>query len=579
MRHSGAALLAFLVALGWSVPAFCDEIHDAAKNGDLAKVQELLKKNPSLASSKDNYGLTPLHWAAVNGNKALAELLLANKAEVNATNASGATPLHAAAMTGHETVAELLLANKAEVNAKNYDGLTPLYLAAMEGHKAVAERLLANKAEVNARDSKYGASPLYVAAAKGHRDLVELLLKNKADANAKANNGTTPLHAAAEHGFRDIVELLLANGADVRARGNQGAAPLDLAAAQGHKDVVELLHQHGAQEATAGVSAAAPAGAGATPAPAAILVAAQSGDLMKLKALLKDSPDLVLSRDKNGATPLHLAGGYGHKDLVELLLASKAEVNAKDNSGTTPLYFAALYGHADVAKLLIANKADVNARDSHGQTPLHGASLMGHRDVAELLLVHHADINARADNGTTPLHAAAAGQFLLGNKSEASKEQIELIRLLLANKADPSLEDHYNASPLGFALLAGNLAAAREIANALRYEILSVADDRVITGKDWQEVFHCRDLCEVGMSLNVGSPPVMMMISSSGHMSGNLRPTGFEGVVKIGEVLLRGTCEYVYAAGGDSLSGIRVKRGALIAYPSRATRSEAGAKE
>ncbi len=73
-----------LVALVWSSLAFCGEIHDAAQNGDLAKVKALLKANPDLVSSKDTNGMTPLHCAAVKGHKDVAELLLANKAEVNA---------------------------------------------------------------------------------------------------------------------------------------------------------------------------------------------------------------------------------------------------------------------------------------------------------------------------------------------------------------------------------------------------------------------------------------------------------------------------------------------------------------
>jgi hypothetical protein len=32
-----------LIALPWSAPVFCSDIHDAAKSGDLAKVQALLK--------------------------------------------------------------------------------------------------------------------------------------------------------------------------------------------------------------------------------------------------------------------------------------------------------------------------------------------------------------------------------------------------------------------------------------------------------------------------------------------------------------------------------------------------------
>ena len=63
--------------------------------------------------------------------------------------------------------------------------------------------------------------------------------------------------------------------------------------------------------------------------------AARDGDLEKVKALLKDNPDLVFSKDTNGTTPLHWAAINGHKDVASLLLANKAAVNAKDNSGNT----------------------------------------------------------------------------------------------------------------------------------------------------------------------------------------------------------------------------------------------------
>src|ERR1017187_8938103 len=62
--------------------------------------------------------------------------------------------------------------------------------------------------------------------------------------------------------------------------------------------------------------------------------AAAGGDLEKVRALLKGNPDLVSSKDDNyGATPLHRAAQKGHKEVVELLLDSKAQVNAKDNYG------------------------------------------------------------------------------------------------------------------------------------------------------------------------------------------------------------------------------------------------------
>jgi ankyrin repeat protein len=130
-----------LVALAWSGLAFCGEIHDAARDGDLAKVKALLKVNPDLVFSTDTrLGATPLHFAASMGSKNIAELLLANKADVNAKAKDGRTPLHLAAQLGHKDVVELLLANNASVDAKA-DGSTPLHLAALEGHEDVVELL------------------------------------------------------------------------------------------------------------------------------------------------------------------------------------------------------------------------------------------------------------------------------------------------------------------------------------------------------------------------------------------------------------------------------------------------------
>jgi hypothetical protein len=67
---------------------------------------------------------------------------------------------------------------------------------------------------------------------------------------------------------------------------------------------------------------------------------AEVGDLTKVKALLKDNPELVSSKGDVGETPLHVAAKYCGKDMVELLLANKADVNAKSEFDWTPLHAA-----------------------------------------------------------------------------------------------------------------------------------------------------------------------------------------------------------------------------------------------
>src|SRR5665213_1074223 len=101
------------------------EIHDAALHGDLGKVKVLLKANPDLVFSKDSGGDTPLHLAAMKGQKDVAELLLANKPDSNATYTDASTPLPLAAMSGYTAVVELLLALAADINSKDRAGSTP----------------------------------------------------------------------------------------------------------------------------------------------------------------------------------------------------------------------------------------------------------------------------------------------------------------------------------------------------------------------------------------------------------------------------------------------------------------------
>jgi TonB family protein len=83
--------------------------------------------------------------------------------------------------------------------------------------------------------------------------------------------------------------------------------------------------------------------------------AARNGDFQKIKALLKENPELVSIKDEYGYTPLHLAARKGQKDAVEMLLANKAEINAKTLMGITPLDMAAWDGYKGIEELLRQN--------------------------------------------------------------------------------------------------------------------------------------------------------------------------------------------------------------------------------
>ncbi len=478
----------------WVSLAFGGEIHDAAFMGDLQKVKALLKDNPELISSKDHLGKTPLHCAAEEGHKNVAELLLAKGADVNAKTDYGLTPLHEAAWHSHKDMAKLLLANKADVNAKAKDGDTPLHYAVVEANKDVAKLLLANKAEYT----------IFEVAAIGDVERVKALLKANPDlVFSKDEHNRTPLHMAARCGLKDIVELLLANKAeytifDVAAIGDverakallkanpdlvfskdeDGRTPLRTAVAAGHTDMARLLLANKADVNTKAKD-------GDTP-----LHDAVSNKVM-VELLLANGADANIN--ENGWTPLHVAARCGSKDIVELLLANKADVNVKASQGQTPLFEAA---NKDVAKSLLAHKAEANAKDNDGDTPLHYAVLRN-THVAALLLANKAEVNAAAKDGSTPLHKAAehgykdVAALLLANKAEvnaaakdgstplhnaAEQGYKDMADLLVAHKADVNARAKDGKTPLHKAAEHGyTVVADLLLARTAEYTIFDVA--------------------------------------------------------------------------------------------------------
>ncbi|MCX7018306.1 MAG: ankyrin repeat domain-containing protein [Candidatus Sumerlaeota bacterium] len=80
---------------------------DAAKNGNVSAVQQLLEKGIS-PKTKDEAGRSPLHLAVANGHQRTAEIILQHGAEINTADNAGKTPLDLAEAGGHTALANFL---------------------------------------------------------------------------------------------------------------------------------------------------------------------------------------------------------------------------------------------------------------------------------------------------------------------------------------------------------------------------------------------------------------------------------------------------------------------------------------
>lgn len=112
------------------VPAMNEQpIHHAARLGQRADVERILRADPKQRDVTTAYGSTPLHVAALNPDPGPLQALIAAGANPNARDSEGATPLHMAAYATRTKHAELLLQAGADPLLKTNIGRDVLSMA------------------------------------------------------------------------------------------------------------------------------------------------------------------------------------------------------------------------------------------------------------------------------------------------------------------------------------------------------------------------------------------------------------------------------------------------------------------
>lgn len=169
-------LLILSIFLGFSLVLAQEKaksIFDIARNGSVAEVKELMKKDPN---------------------------------SINETNESGFSPLILACYRGNTEVAKFLIDHVKDLNYKSQEG-TALAGLSVKYNKDLVTYLLSKNADPNIADAT-GSTPLFWAVKFGNKELIELLVKYKADTSKKDSMGMTPFEYALQTNNKEIINLL-----------------------------------------------------------------------------------------------------------------------------------------------------------------------------------------------------------------------------------------------------------------------------------------------------------------------------------------------------------------------------------
>uniref|UniRef100_A0A336MN10 Poly [ADP-ribose] polymerase n=1 Tax=Culicoides sonorensis TaxID=179676 RepID=A0A336MN10_CULSO len=425
------------------------ELFEACKSGDLAKVKKLINSKTVNARDLSGRKSTPLHFASGYGRRDVVEFLLESGASVQARDDGGLNPLHNASSFGHADVVRLLLEAGANPNTRDNWNYSPLHEAASKGKCDVCIALLQHGADPSIRNSEnktpldiadpcvipvltgeYRKDELLEAARLGAEDrLLELLTPLNVNCHAADGRRSTPLHLASGYNRIRIVQILLQNGANVHAKDKGGLVPLHNAASYGHFEVTELLIKYACN---------------------------------------------VNATDLWAFTPLHEAASKSRLEVCSLLLSKGADPtllnchnkSAIDVAPTRELQEKISYEYKGYCLLESVRQADIprlkkflssdNVNFVHlytGNTVVHYVTqciYQKRKQVLELLIRKGAPLNEKNKEMLTPLHIAAE-----------NPEMLDIMDILLHAGAQPNILDGLGQTALHRAVKADNLQACR----------------------------------------------------------------------------------------------------------------------
>ncbi|XP_013857780.1 transient receptor potential cation channel subfamily A member 1b [Austrofundulus limnaeus] len=390
---------------------------ELAEKGDLALLENLVKKSPEVLSEKDECGASPLHHAAGGGHVTLIQFIssVVDPHEMNSCDDHGNVPLHWAVERNKAESCRTLLDLGADPNILNTALLSPLHLAVSLGHNSLVGLLVSYNTTDRNLQGDLGNTPLILACSINNCEALSILIKHGAKLCQQNKLGHFAMHAAAFAGAKKAMEVILKAGEEhghaavthINCVDKSNSSPLHLAVRGGNFETIRLCIATGAK---------------------------------------------IDQQQNDRCTPLHLACTQGAIEVVKLMLSTVDQVedviNLTDGACQTPLHRATVFDHAELAEFLISLGADLNSTDCKGNTPLLLATSCGAWKTVALLLSRGASVSVKDKCGCNFLHLAILQPKGLKNLPEEVLQHNNVKALL-------SCEDHEGCTPLHYACRLG----------------------------------------------------------------------------------------------------------------------------
>lgn len=266
---------------------------------------------------------------------------------------------------------------------------------------------------------------VFTSSRDGNLQEVKRLVERFPDLATWEYNYTPPIHFAVREGHTELVRYLLDLGADPTYRSYCFTdSLLTMAEDRGHQEIAQVLLDI--------LSSRFPIKPGLQE----FLEVASRGDLPTLQEALARDSDLATASNETGETALHKAAERGHLELVNALIDAGAAVDAIRADGDRPINCALRFSRWNslragaIVGVLLSRGAAYN---------IYLASVLGDHDYVRKALASNSSLaNFEDSSHARPISAAA------------SRNDIELVRLLLDHGANPSLPER--GAPLGEAL-------------------------------------------------------------------------------------------------------------------------------